>query len=670
MRTFPAAVALISAVSCSLFTGCSGSPAFPMMEASATSSSPDTPVTASSVLKGHIHGGQQPIAGAKIYLLAAGTTGYGSAAKSLLTSASYPGYTSQQDSKGNYYVLTDSGGNFQIADQCSPGQQVYVASVGGNPGSGNNSAATEIAILGGCPAGNNFDSTLTNVFISEISTVVAAYAVSAYATDVFDIGGPSTTTIEQTGIANAFANAANLFDVQNLNDTALTMTPVGKGTVPQAKIHTIANILSSCVNSTGPSSSACSILFSGAKTGGTTGTAPTDVTTAAINIAHNPWASVSTLLPLQTAVTPFSPQLPASGANAPADFTIAVDYSGAALGSNPSLAVDASGDVWSLVPGQTSVAKLSPLGVVLSGATGYSIGSGVSVPRALAIDTNNDVWVLGQTTFGSSPTAGFAHLSNVGVPYTPVVQPATTLFINPLELGVSFPSATTNLVLDGAGNFLYSSQYALQVFGATINIGNCCTVKYNMANGTVTNLDTGNMTPGTGFVATNGTTVWDASAGNSLSWASGTSKSVTGGGLNKAVGLALDKAGNAWVANSGGSTVSAFSSTGTAISTTSGFSGGLSTPKAIAVDGLGGVWVTNTLGSYILTPFTNAGAVIGSGYLDANLSGAGSVVIDASGNIWVASSATNTISQFIGVAAPVVTPMAAAVSGGLVGQRP
>ena len=134
--------------------------------------------------------------------------------------------------------------------------------------------------------------------------------------------------------------------------------------------------------------------------------------------------------------------------------------------------------------------------------------------------------------------------------------------------------------------------------------------------------------------------------------------------------LALDKAGNVWVANSGSSTVSAFTSTGTAISTTSGFSGGLSSPKAIAVDGLGGVWVTNSIGSYTLTPFTNAGAVIGNGYLDANLAGAGSVAIDASGNVWVASSGTSTISQFIGVAAPVVTPVAAAVSGGLVGQRP
>ena len=669
MVRFSAAALPLIAVTSSVLTGCSGSPVLPNVESSSVTS-PAKPDSAPSVLKGRLHGGQQPIAGAHIYLLAAGTTGYGSASTSLLTSVSYPGYTSVPDGNNNYYVTTDSAGNFQIADTCVPGQQVYVASVGGNAGGGPNSAANEIAILGVCPAAGNFDGTLTDAFISEISTVAAAYAAAAYATDTFHIGGPSATTIEQTGIANAFANAANLFDVQNINDMARTTTLGGNGTVPQAKIHTIANILAACINSTGPSSSACSNLFANAKSGGTTGSMPSDVTTAAINMAHNPWANVSALLPLQTAISPFSPQMTSSGSLAPSDFTIALSYTNAALGNNPSLAIDAGGAVWTVVPEQTAVTKLSPLGELLSGETGYAIGGGFAHSRALAFDTSNNLWVLGVGTTQGEPTATFAELSDVGLYQNVVTQPATILTIPLVPLSTNTPTSSTNLALDGAGNFYYGSAYTLISDIGNYTLDSCCTAKYNMAAGSVVNVDLGNMTPGTNFVSVNGTTVWATSGKSTVSMTAGTSKAVTGGGLNKALGVALDSAGDAWVVNSGNSTVSEFGSTGTAISGSSGFGSGLSTPKAIAVDGLGGVWVTNSGSSYSLSAMNSSGTVLGSGYADPNLSSAGALAIDPSGNVWVASASSSSISEFLGVAAPVVTPVAAAVSGGLVGARP
>lgn len=659
-------VPFLLAAGCGLLSGCSSSVAFPSVQSNETTSPADAGDRPSTVLKGRLHGGQQPIVGAKIYLLAAGTTGYGSAATSLLTSAAYAGYPSVQDGTGRYYVLTDSGGNFQIADTCTPGTQVYVTSVGGNPGAGSNTAANEIALLGQCPANGNFDSTLTGVFVSEISTVAAAYAASAYAVDTFDIGAPATGA---TGIANAFANAANLFDVQNFNDTARTVPLGGLGVVPQTKIHTIANLLASCINSTGPASAACSILFSNAKSAGTSGTTPSDVTTAAINIAHNPWANVSALLPLQTSVTPFYPQMPSSGANAPGDLTIALTFTGAALGSNPSLAVDGNGAVWSLVPGQTVVSKLSPQGTLLSGASGYAIGGGFAGSRALAFDTSNNLWVLGLGSYNYGTNATYAELSNTGVYQKLVNQPGTTVYTNPLTIGVNPPSAITNLVLDGAGNFYYGSQYVWQVFGTTVSFGNCCTVKYNMGTSTVTNLDNGNTTPGTNFVAV-GSAVWATTAANNVSYTSQTSKSVTGGGLSTSMGVALDHAGNAWVVNSGNSTVSEFNSSGVAVSSSTGFSGGLSTPRAIAVDGLGKAWVTNSGGSYDLSEFTSAGAVVGSGFMDPNLSSAAALVIDGSGNAWLASSTSGTITEFLGVAAPVVTPMSAAIAAGSLGARP
>src|SRR5580692_6272543 len=117
-------------------------------------------------ITGVMHGGQAPVVGSHIYLLAANTTGYGgpgiaasssNASISLLTSAT----GNPADGNGNYYVTTDSSGAFSLTGDytCSAGQQVYLYTIGGNPGSGPNSASGEMAVLGSCP-GPNFSSSL------------------------------------------------------------------------------------------------------------------------------------------------------------------------------------------------------------------------------------------------------------------------------------------------------------------------------------------------------------------------------------------------------------------------------------------------------------------------------------------------------------------------------
>jgi hypothetical protein len=45
-----------------------------------------------------------------------------------------------------------------------------------------------------------------------------------------------------------------------------------------------------------------------------------------------------------------------------------------------------------------------------------------------------------------------------------------------------------------------------------------------------------------------------------------------------------------------------------------------------------------------------------AGYTDAQMVGPMALAIDASGNIWVANSDNHTVTKFIGMAAPVVTP--------------
>jgi hypothetical protein len=216
-------------------------------------------------ITGSIHGGQQPIAGAHVYLLAAGTSGYGSASTSLLTSG-----IDGSDPLGGY-VLSQSDGSFGIggAYSCTPNTQVYLYALGGDPGAGSNSVVGLMAVLGNCPGTGNFASATPFVPIKEVSTVAAAYAFSAFAVDATDVGS-SNTALAQTGIANAFANTTNLVNLAN-------------GTVPQAEINTLANILAECINSTGSASIPCSALFSNAMSAGSSGTAPTDTATTPAN---------------------------------------------------------------------------------------------------------------------------------------------------------------------------------------------------------------------------------------------------------------------------------------------------------------------------------------------------------------------------------------------------
>ena len=135
----------------------------------------------------------------------------------------------------------------------------------------------------------------------------------------------SGTAAATVGIANAFVNAAVLETLSTgAANAAIPGLPTGTGggSAPQAEVNTLGNILAACVNSSGPGSASCATLFSNAKSAGTTGTAPTDTATAAINIAHNPVAAVSALYGLSSAYAQFVPPL----GGQPNDFTLSIVY--------------------------------------------------------------------------------------------------------------------------------------------------------------------------------------------------------------------------------------------------------------------------------------------------------------------------------------------------------
>lgn len=111
------------------------------------------------------------------------------------------------------------------------------------------------------------------------------------------------------------------------------------------------------------------------------------------------------------------------------------------------------------------------------------------------------------------------------------------------------------------------------------------------------------------------------------------------------------------------STISEFSSTGEPI-TTSGIGGsGLYGPDAIAIDAAGNVWVANTRVFGTVSEFSSSGEGLSgsNGYFSgkAGSNGFSDIAIDSSGNLWVVG---EILGEFIGLAHPALTPLVACLT--------
>jgi streptogramin lyase len=605
------------------------------------SSSPTAPSAFTGLaLQGGVHGGEPPVVGAHVYLFAANTTGNAgngiaasssNASVSLLNSSS----TGLSDSIGAY-VLTDSTGSFSITGDytCTSGQQVYLYALGGNPGAGTNTASGFLAALGNCPVAGNFAGTVPYIWMSEVSTVAAAYAFAGYATDATHVSS-SGSALALTGIANAFLNAANL--VNMATGVALTTTPAGNATVPQTNINTLANILAACVNSSGSSSSSCTTLLSTATSDGTSnGAVPTDTATAAINIAHDPGVNLATLYPLQASNTSFSPHLTAQ----PNDFTVALNFTGSGVSGNPyAIAIDGSGNAWTANVAGNKVSKLiAGTGAVASGAPFI----GIPGPGSIAIDASGNVWTPG---FNGN---GMSILTASGTPIT------NSPFSNPTNANLNQPSG---IAFDTSGN-AWVSNYSGNYLSKITRSGNSLTATsyYNA----------GLSNPYSNIAVDTSGNIWvpSYSATHVLEFTSAgtaaTGSPFTGGGMGQPVAAAIDGSGNVWIANNSGGGLTALSGAGTPLSSTGYTGGGLNHPQSIAIDGAGTIWLANYNGSSV-SAFSNAGVALSpsTGFsLPTNAFPRG-IAVDPSGNVWTANYGLSTVTEFIGAAAPVVTPLIA-----------
>lgn len=674
-------------------------------------------------LNGVAHGGRTPITSATVKAYAAGKTGYGSA-PSLLATTTTDG-SGAFSFTGNITCPASNDPNYT--------DTLYLVLTGGNAGGGTNSAISLLAVLGDCatavasnpfvgiseastfagvtalqqffnPVTENFGTSSTNVAGLKIAAATVANMVN------LTTGLPAATT--QTGTGT------------NMTGTiTITITP------ESAKIYSAANTLASCVNSTG-SGAPCSTLFADVSTASVSDTLqaayymaanPTNCT--AFATAGCTTSNITAVYNLGTATAPYGGGL----STAPTDWTVGITYTAGTLGVATGngtctagaafllygygISVDANGNIWSdNGPTNGALSEMSPLGVPMacSGLVGPSRGGA-------AIDINGNVWAASGTT-GVSGTPSYV-VKFDGTNTTQIPIPGTT-------------AKAYAMAADGFGNVFVtdaSTAYKLYEFPSTAISTTVPTTLGSVASSSPYGI--GVDPSGTVVVAQSSSGAGSTLTAFALTTVGGSTygaaQSLTQtGAYTGPFGIAFDSYDAFWIGTSAGTSLTAGTGPGNTISSTpvtyststpgaavtatfaapanvsAILAGGLTTPRFVAVDGNNNIWTPNnaaaTSGLYAVSEFLNNGistiptaisptvtaspappAVTNNGGFQKAatvLASPRGVAIDGSGNVWVtntlSSTTSNWITEIVGAAGPVVTPLSIALKNNKLGQKP
>jgi len=572
-----------------------------------------TPTPSGPSLSGAVRAGQAVVSGAAVQLYAAGSSGYGSQPKALLSTP----------------VKTDAGGNFGFNYTCpSSSALVYLVATGGNPGQSagtNNAALAMMTALGSC---GGLGSSAT-VSINEVTTVGAVFALAQFLSPGANVG---TSSGNAQGMANAFAAIHNLVNVSNGAAPGPSL-PTG-ATAPTATLNTLANILNSCTGTAG----LCSALFSAATPSGAA--VPANTIDAALAIALNPALSPGALYALTPASPPFQPAL----TQAPNDWMLPINYTGGGLHGPSALAIDQSGNVW-IADYYGAVTELSPQGQALSPSSGFT-GGGLNECYGLTIDNNGNVWIANEQSSGSvnGGLGSLTELSSSGQ-----ILSGSGGFSGG---GINFPVAAAS---DLTGR-IWTSNYGASTASLLSNSGIAISGSSGFGSGSL------NFPVAVAIDASGNAWMANQSSTTVTSITADGTQATEFSCCNAPSGLAIDQHGNVWVTNFLSDSVSELSQAGAVLS--SGYTGGgLLRPQGIAVDGNGSVWVANYHGNSItelegangVAPGTTLSPATGFG-LAAGLSLPFALAVDASGNLWVSSFANSTVTEYVGAAGPAKTP--------------
>ncbi len=390
-------------------------------------------------IKGHVHGGAFPIQQAYITLMETQSTGYGQYGKVL----------EQVSSDTNGYFTFDSNWI------CDAGQYAYMVVSGGHTvasTSTSNNNVLQVGVIGACSTDLATTSEINgvNVFLSELSTVAAAYALGNFMTINTDpkfgllaqitspaannapnpgcLGLGAAMACTAGGLGHAFTNAYNLVDSVRYDGSfptgmaRATVPGNAQGTVPQALLNTLGNILQSCVDSTGVTNSAsitgstsdgshCGDLFEYGTTPG--GAVPSNTLQVALNMAKYPNNNVDQLFNLQPRAVFFTPALTSdklSGTSTLMGFSVSIFYFGTGLPGDTGyhipvlLTLDAQDNEYTVSIGGTGGTAYSSVSGVSASGTGLFVGAqytSVPQPNAIAADSLGNLWVTDDRSGGN-----------------------------------------------------------------------------------------------------------------------------------------------------------------------------------------------------------------------------------------------------------------------------
>jgi hypothetical protein len=607
-------------------------------------------------LSGLVQAGLQVVTGSTVSLYAAGTSGYASAAALVAT------------------ATTDKNGQFTIPAgyACpSPASQMYLVAEGGSVGS--NSANPNLAMmtaLGNC---SNLGSAA--VVVNEVTTVASAFATAPFAANDALSGNLSylylgTSSGNSSGLGNAFATVNNLVDIT----TGLPryMVPSSNAAVPFVEINTLADTLNACTASAGGAEgdgSPCGSLFTAtdvlSQHSKYNSVAPSDTLQAAFNIAQHPITNFGYQLnlpspgsssSLATSTSPFQPTLAAN----PNDWSLSLNYTGggglSAASIVGSFAVDSGGNLWITDTAAGSVIEWNPAGAAISPSTGYAAGGG-----PIAIDASGNVWISGNGFLDELTSLG---TPAAGSPFGGVV------------------GGGSDMSFDGQGNLWIANGGGVSEFN---NLGVALSPAGGFTNSGISGIDA------IGVDSSNN--VWVGLSNTTQAFAELSNPGgqlVVAGGTNS-IGnvfpqLAADGAGNMWAvsqldvckvppyAGKGSQYVPSCNQEAESAGDYSFYNA-----EGIAVDGSAVVWLASAGGGNlsilpsVLPILSNSSSVQSNqqGYLASPSLAAGPlrVAVDGSGNLWVLL-ANQTVTEYVGVATPGVTPTALAVKNKKLGAKP
>jgi hypothetical protein len=273
----------------------------------------------------------------------------------------------------------------------------------------------------------------------------------------------------------------------------------------------------------------------------------------------------------------------------------------------------------------TTIAKLSPAITVSSPSVAYSSLAAVPLTATLAIPSTLTAPTAQVSFYDGATFLGSA---------TPTYSAAAGAYIaNYSAVGLSGAShsITAQYPGDTSYNLVTSPPFLVSVTTSNVWVLN--------ANGKVSAL------------TNSGTALFGSAVGS------------TGTGT----GIAIDGSGNVWSLNSTANSVQEFSNAGTVIS--SGYTGGgINLPAALSFDGAGLLWIAN--GNNTISVLNSSGAPVTSVPFQSPLNTPTSINVDGSGSVWVTNSGNNTVTEVIGAATPVTTPLTTAVTNNTLASKP